>query len=206
MNNSAWLWAVAVTTAPRPQSTLKRALDSLADAGFADSLVVNDESRAGSWPTWLIALESIIRSSPDVHAYMIVQDDVVFCRKLRAYLEQTLWPSEGAALCSPYCPGAYRGKKRGWRRQNHGWGLVGALCWVIPPLSARRMLAELSGVASFNRIDAIVGRWAARAGLDCWYHTPSLAQHVGLRNSALGDNLVTDLRQAYDFIGEEAAP
>jgi len=68
------------------------------------------------------------------------------------------------------------------------------------------MLAELSGITSFSRVDAIVGRWASDVKLDCWYHTPSLAQHIGLKNSALGDNLVTDLREAYDFIGEEAIP
>jgi hypothetical protein len=67
------------------------------------------------------------------------------------------------------------------------------------------MLADLGGVESFRRVDAIVGRWAIEAGLDCWYHTPSLAQHIGLRNSALGDDSVNELREAHDFVGEDAS-
>ena len=206
MTGFIWRWAVAVTTAPRPRSTFKQTLASLAAAGFAEPMVVEDVSQAGSWPTWLAALHRLVEAHPEATAYMTVQDDVVFCRDLRCYLEGTLWPSEQSALCSPFCPGAYRRNSAGWHRENHGWHLVAAQCWVIPPATAKRMLAELSDVESFNRVDAIVGRWAVGASLDCWYHTPSLAQHIGLKNSALGDNLVTDLREAYDFIGEEATP
>jgi len=202
MTSDSWQWGVAVTTAPRPKPTLERSLKSLQAAGFASPLVVADGEGAGSWPTWLAALGQIVDTRPEATAYMVVQDDGVFCRGLRAYLEQTLWPSVTTALCSPYCPGAYR-RSVGWHPENHGWSLVGAQCWAIPPGAARRMLADLSGVASRSRVDAIVGRWAKAAGLDCWYHTPSLAQHAGLRNSALGDNLVNELRRAHDFLGEQ---
>lgn len=202
MATTDWQWAVAVTTAPRPQPTLERTLTSLAATGFPEPLLVSDATRAGSWPTWLAALKRLLEGRPDATAYLVVQDDVIFCRKLRSYLERTLWPSETAALCSPFCPAAYRRPTAGWHRENHGWYLVAAQCWAIPPATARRMVAELSRIDSFSRVDAIVGRWARDAGLDCWYHTPSLAQHLGLKNSALGDNSVTDLRQASDFVGE----
>lgn len=203
---SHWNWAVIVTTAPRPRSTLGLTLTSLAAAGFSEPIVSDDTSRAGSWQTWLAALRRLVDVAPDATAYLTVQDDVVFCRELRPYLERTLWPSDKTVLCSPFCPGAYQQASSGWHVENHGWHLVAAQCWAIPPIIARQMLTELSSVKSFSHVDAIVGRWATDNGLDCWYHTPSLAQHIGLRNSALGDNLVTGLREAYDFIGEEATP
>jgi hypothetical protein len=206
MISSTWRWAVAVTTAPRPRRTLDATLASLWAAGFPAQMIVEDQTKAGSWPTWLTALGRVVEADPDATAYMTVQDDVVFCRGLRAHLERTCWPSETTALCSAFCPGAYRRKSAGWHRENHGWYLVAAQCWAIPPAVARRMLVELHDIDSFSRVDAIVGRWAEAVGLDCWYHSPSLAQHTGLKNSALGDNLVTDLREAYDFIGEEATP
>lgn len=202
MNISDWKWAVAVTTAPRPQSTLERTLASCAATGFPEPLLVRDTTNAGSWPTWFSALKQLLEAHPDATAYLIIQDDVLFCRNLRSYLEQTVWPSETTALCSPFCPAAYQNPVPGWHRENHGWSLVAALCWAIPPAAARRMVAELSSIHSFRQVDAIVGRWAQAAGLDCWYHTPSLAQHIGLKNSALGDNSVNDLRQAGDFVGE----
>jgi len=204
--SSDWRWGVAVTTAPRPRSTLEYTLASLREAGFVNPLIVRDETRAGPFPTWLSAIRQLIEACPSATAYLTVQDDVLFCEHLRTYLERSLWPSENTALCSPFCPGAYRREETGWHQENHGWGLVGAQCWAIPAEICRRMLRELSSIDSFKRLDAIVGRWALEEGLDCWYHTPSLAQHIGLANSALGDNLVTDLREAYDFVGEGNKP
>jgi len=203
MDKTGWSWAVGVTTAPRPCATLDRTLVSLAATGFPTPIVVSDTTKTGSWPTWFAALQRLLTTHPGAIGYLIVQDDVVFCRNLRSYLERTLWPSETTALCSPFCPASYRRKDAGWHRENHGWNLVAAQCWAIPPATARKMVTELAGIASFSRVDAIVGRWAQSAGLDCWYHTPSLAQHVGLQNSALGDNIVSDLREAADFVGEE---
>ncbi len=68
------------------------------------------------------------------------------------------------------------------------------------------MLCDLGRVRANRRIDARVGQWARAAGRTVWYHTPSLVQHLGSGNSALGDPAVNDLRRAVDFIGEESTP
>lgn len=201
-------WATIVLTAPRPQPTLRRTLASLAGAGWEKVLVVRDEPPRGHFRAWLAALASGVECRPDAEAYFVVEDDVVFCKGLRACLEGRLWPAdpESLALCSAFTPEAYRQPQPGWHRQQRKHFLVASQAWILPPGSARLLLADLSGIESAHNADWMVGQWADRVGRSVWYHTPSLAQHVGLGNSALGDNLISDLRVAGDFIGEDAAP
>jgi hypothetical protein len=198
-------WAVGITTAPRPTPTLPRTQASLARAGWPEAHIFCDEDQRGAWPTWLAGLGQLVRQHPRAEAYLMVQDDAVFCRQLRQYLETALWPADDVALCSPYCPTPYRAAGRGWHRQDRGWYLVGAVCWALAAEAARRVVRELAEVRSASRIDAHVGRWAARSGCSVWYHTPSLVQHVGNGNSALGDEADNALRRAADFIGEDAS-
>jgi len=199
-------WAVAVTTAPRPEPTLRQTLASLGSAGWPNCEVVADTTRAGSWPTWTRALGKLLEQQAGADAYMTVQDDAVFCRGLREYLDANLWPAGDVALCSPYCPTPYRSRIGGWHAEDRGWYLVGAVCWVIPPAAARSIIAELGNMQARSRIDARIGRWAQQNGRSVWYHSPSLVQHVGSGNSALGDPLVISLRRAADFIGQHKRP
>ena len=197
-------WAVGMTTAPRPRSTLQRAVTSLGRAGFAEVEIFDDVDCRGAWPNWLRTVRQLLRRRCDV--LLVCQDDIVCCRGLREYLDRRLWPDAAAALCSPYCPGPYRQRSPGWRRQCRGWGLVGALCWAIPRGAAEAMLCDLGNVQARSRIDARVGQWAAQTNDTVWYHTPSLVQHLGCGNSALGDRLESHLRRAADFIGEDRTP
>ena len=199
-------WAVGLTTAPRPEPTLKRTMASLQRAGWGKVSVFDDTHRQGAWPNWLRAVRALLLEHRGADALLVCQDDAVFCRGLQAYLERTLWPDDQVALCSPYCPSPYRGKTAGWHPENRGWYLVGALCWAIPRDTAEAILRSLGHVEARSRIDARVGHWARQTGRSVWYHTPSLVQHIGNGNSALGDKLVNSLRTARDFIGEEAVP
>ena len=203
-------WAVGITTAPRPVSTLKGTLASLERAGFADVRVFDDAGRRGAWPNWLVAVRTLLQQQGEADALLLCQDDAAFCRGLREYLDRTLWPSSehrpGVALCSPYCPGPYRRKQHGWHQQRRGWYLVGALCWAVPRRAAQAILQDLGSIEARSRIDARVGRWASETGRAVWYHSPSLVQHVGNGNSALGDRLGGELRRATDFVGEDATP
>jgi len=187
-------------------------LASLRRAGWSDCLVSGDPLQTGQFPAWLRALDLAMRRIPKADAYFIAEDDAVFCRGLRQYLERSLWPDKTGrlALCSPYTPGVYRVERRGWNTQQRGFHLVAAVSWVLPSETARRVLEDLSPLlqtADARRgADYLVGDWAERTGRSVWYHTPSLAQHIGLRNSALGDDNVGPMREADDFIGEEATP
>ena len=195
-------WAVGLTTAPRPQPSLDRTLAGLRVAGWSDVRVFDDVEGIGAWQNWIGGLRSLIQYRPDAQAYLMVQDDALFCRNLRAYLEETLWPATGTALCSPYCPTPYRQPTSGWHEEKHGWYLVGAVCWAIPPGTARQIVRQLGAIEAERQIDARIGQWALFSGRSVWYHTPSLVQHVGCGNSALGDPLTISLRLAEDFVGE----
>lgn len=199
-------WTVAVTTAPRPVPTLEATLAGLARAGWQDIEVIADTGRAGAWATWLKALGKSLARRPAPDALLLCQDDAAFCRGLRDYLERTLWPNPQAALCSPYCPAVYRGPQRGWHREDRGWQLIGAVCWAIPRAAAEAMFEALRRQKAEKHVDARVGRWAEQTRRSVWYHTPSLVQHIADANSTLGYAAQPDLRQAADFIGEDAAP
>jgi len=185
---------------------LGRTLAGLARTGWPECWVIEDRDGQGAWRTWIDGLRELIAGNPACDAVLMVQDDARFCAGLRDYLERTLWPAREVALCSPYCPAPYQRAGAGWHEVRQGWYLVGAVCWAIHPQVARRIIEEMEGVTARQRIDAHVGQWAEKAGKSVWYHTPSLVQHVGLGNSALGDPSVDPMRAAADFIGEEAQP
>ena len=203
-------FSTVVLTAPRPEPMLGRTLKSLEAAGFNAVGVHDDTAPSGHFRAYMAALRYAVQRNTDAEAYFIIEDDVVFCRGLREYLASTLWPSpvEGIALCSPYCPAAYRQRRRGWdaRQSRRGHYLAGSQAWIFPSQAARAILAEVAPRSSTHNADWEIGRWAKATGRRVWYHTPSLAQHEGIRNSALGDNAVTELRHAADFIGEDATP
>ena len=115
-------WAVAVTTALRPRSTLRRTMASLRRAGWARHCTFRDAHRRGAWRNWIETLSKLLRRHPHADAYMISQDDVVFCRGLRDYLQRALWPAqrESVALCSLFTPAAYQAPVPGWHMQRRG--------------------------------------------------------------------------------------
>ncbi len=202
--------ATVVLTAPRPKPTLHRTLDSLEAAGFPGVKAWNDATASGHFRAWMSALAWIVARRPGAEAYFVVEDDTVFCRGLHQYLRRTLWPgpAEKIALCSPYCPEAYRQVKPGWDdgQSQRGFYLAGSQAWIFPPRAARAILAELAPLHTTRNADWEIGKWAGATGRKVWYHTPSLAQHEGLGNSALGDDTISTIRRAADFIGEQADP
>ena len=206
--------ATVVLTSERPQETLTRTLASLHAAGWPPDQgagggigIYDDRQQSGHFAAYMAALDHAVQRDPRADAYFIVEDDVVFCGGLRAYLQRTLWPGAGEeiALCSPYAPEAYRQDAQGWdHTQSHrGHYLAGSQAWIFPPLAAWAILAEVAPLRTVHNADWEIGKWAAATGQRIWYHTPSLAQHIGIGNSALGDDQATTIRIAADFVGED---
>lgn len=223
-------WAVGITAAPRPgPPTLPRTLESLSKAGFPAPIVFaepntptegaqgmayvsRNPTRLGAWHNFLHALRVLVDRHPTAAALVVAQDDVMVCQGLQDYLKATLWPGpvDRVAMVSPYTAGPNRAACRGWNLRLDGFYAVGALFCVFPVEAARRLLTDLSekfpNVPSEKRIDAKIGRWAAHRNLSIWRHTPSLGQHIGNGNSALGDPLKSSLRMAADFPGQQFVP
>jgi hypothetical protein len=199
------LWAVGVTTAPRERPTLKRTLESLADAGweeprlFAESMEFPLElalrlpisprgERMGAFPNWFLGLSELILRAPKADAYFMCQDDVLFARGLRRYLEEQLWPAERLGVVSVYSAGSQSSRgPDGFHVDDRGWDVEGALGLIFPNSAARAFVGD-PGVLKhrqrgpdrgMHHIDAVVGAWCARSGLPFYLHAPSLAQHIG---------------------------
>jgi hypothetical protein len=221
-------WAVGVTTAPREHPTLERTIRSLAAAGwklpriFAEPGVelpdncehlplTRRDAPLGGWPNWLLALSELVLREPHADAYFMVQDDVVFCRHVRTYLERILWPAEKLGLVSVYCPAVYVRRTRGFHSVEAGWNLISALTCVFPSAAARSLLGHaralnhrrLGPYGGVKSIDAVVGRWAKDCEFPAFFHTPSLAQHTGDTSTVWPKATNEGQRHAKDFVGED---
>ncbi|MGI9239490.1 MAG: hypothetical protein ACR2RV_01740 [Verrucomicrobiales bacterium] len=223
-------WSAAVTTAPRDQPTLAESLASLADAGWPEAHVFAepdsslpadlDESRLtqrrqklGAWPNWLLSLNEMVLRDPDADAYLLCQDDVLYCRGLREYLEQTLWPTERVGVVSLHTASHQdRGDTDGFYATGFGWGAWGAQAYVFPNASARALLRNHEVVNHRQRgprdglcnVDSVVGRWSLNSKLDYYLHSPSLTQHIGEASTLWEKADTSGRRRAATFVGAES--
>jgi hypothetical protein len=225
-------WSVAVTTAPRRESTLEWCLESVIRAGwelphlYLDGLVrVPDryghlpvtwrERPVGAWPNWYLALMEMIQRDPKADAYLLLQDDAVLFDRvdLREYLETVLWPGDRPGIVSLFCSQAYNRTQPGWHALAEPW-VWGALAFVFPRELAIEFVIDPAVVShrwtgirdGRVQIDVLVGRWAASRGCPVWYPNPSLAQHVGNTSSLWQDARAAGLRKADWFAGDLEAP
>jgi hypothetical protein len=168
----------------------------------------------GPFPNWYLALAELVMREPKVDPYFLCQDDVVFCRGLRAYLEERLWPAPKVGVVSLYRPSHFTSDKvKGFHVADRGWATWGALAYIFPNPSAHRFLCDprvvnhrRGGPADGMRnIDSLVGWWCRDVKLPYYVHTPSLAQHIGATSTIwkTGTSGATGKRRADEFPGEE---
>lgn len=112
-------WFVAVTSAPRRDSTLHACVASLRACGwepivFAEpgTPIVSDDieyiwnkNRYGVWYNWLNACKTALKSGAQF--IMTVQDDAYFHPDSKTYAESILWPDPRAGFLSLYTPSHY---------------------------------------------------------------------------------------------------
>lgn len=222
-------WAVGVTTSPRKEPTIDICLDSLARAGWERPRLFVDEGtrladhqlalpvtyrqeKVGAWPNFYLALQELLLRQPDADAYLLVQDDAVFCDRenLREYLESCLWPGENVAAVSLYCPEPYTRRQSGWHHIGGKW-IWGALALVFPNEAARRFVVDhhvfdhrWSGRRKHAQIDVVVGDWALREGLAVYYPVPSVVQHIGQTSTIWPAGRASGERRADLFLGDMA--
>jgi hypothetical protein len=112
-------WAVAITTAPRKESTLEACVDSLRVCGWepiafaepgaeaiADVHTVWNERRMGTWHNWIRSARWCLENT-QAEWIMTVQDDSLFHPDSKKFSEAAMWPSEDAGFLSLYTPKHY---------------------------------------------------------------------------------------------------
>lgn len=119
-------WAVGVTTAPRPQPTLKACVDSLLANNWHPTVyaepgsdlsgiavpVHQNEQKLGVLHNWLSMVRDLLRRYPDARWIITCQDDAALTVNVRRYIEQAGIPDDAGAV-SLYTSAKYtKGKKR----------------------------------------------------------------------------------------------
>ena len=219
-------WAVGVTTAPRRLPTLQRCLQSLQSCGweevhlFVDGQVVIPDTfenlsatihnpPAGAWRNYYLTVVELLRRYPHADAIMVVQDDALWPAHspVREYLEAIHWPVEGRFIISPYCCKDYTAETPGWHVFDETW-LYGAVAFIFSRQSAEDFIADPMVIERCRHdkaggIDEVIGRWAQQRGIDVFFTTPSLVQHIGDVSTLWETSRAVGLRRATRFIGDE---
>ena len=222
-------WSVAITTAPRRQSTLQQCVDSLLACGWSQPKVFVDgtveipesmpvtvrksrEVSIGAWPAWRNALETLVRDAEhgeNADVLMIVQDDTLFpyVKDLREYVDQLIWPQDGPCLLSLYTSADDTVQENLWQAYRERWSL-GALTVAMSLNTAQLMLEsirrdELEILEGTAGIDTRIGYWAERNNVPLWHPSPSLVQHVGQVSAIWAHSRAVGLRRAGRFIADE---
>lgn len=233
-------WMVGVTTVPqRRTSLLPRTLVSLQRAGFKEYRLFVDgcspelytsyknefncqvtlrDTPVGVVGNWILSFYELYHRNSKADRYLMVQDDVLFVRNLRAYLEQSLFPQKGYAnlyTMSRLNEAVIQGKPAGWYQGalcNPGqpWQVGrSAMALVFTNEGATTLLKQESLVMkpkaaaleiAQRAIDGGIANAMNTAGWREYIHNPSLVQHLGLR-STLNPPAVHPL--ALTFPGED---
>lgn len=230
-------WMIGVTTVPSRRTTLlPKTLVSMREVGFGQPhLFVDDEPDPGSylWKSfgldvtghhpklgtvgnWVTALWTLWVMDPHADRYALFQDDVVFCKGLREYLDAAPWVEKtylnlysseyNEVLVAKAKPGTWMESyvlNSGGRVQpelavgpaTERWQCgKGALAIVFDGGGVMQMLGS-KWVAGKPRdkdyprskLDGMIVNAMNQAGWKELIHAPSLCQHVG-QESSMGND------------------
>lgn len=188
--------------------------------------VVHRPKRYGDWTNWATALYELLLSNPDTDYFLMCEDDAVVCHGCKAYLEYTIPQLGEFGSISLYTPSIYSRKRfRGFHNELQGhrtWSTVTVIMsrdkviqfFSDPQVQLHRFENTFDKPDGYWRCektdpknslkDAVIGRWASSIGLPIYYHTPSLAEHIG-NHSTLTDreSTIDNGRRSRDFVGLE---
>jgi hypothetical protein len=161
-------------------------------APIPDVVVHRNEIRLGAIGNWKCCLAWLVEHTAAAYL-MVFEDDVEFCRGARDAWVSSLGELREVGYWSFYTPRRDRGlvsAKLGWVASNRGRDTWGTQAMCFPRSSAGRLL-EYGPLHAEDQLrgptDAIVAQCFLEARLPCYYHNPSLAEHLG-QVSAVGHN------------------
>ena len=198
--------AIGLTTAPRKHPTLEHTLRSLRRGGFSQQIELFAEpgslpadwayqgvalhpqaDRMGCFRNWLHAANWLLRETK-ASFLLICEDDVEFCRAACEVALQGLQTLSSIGYVSLYTPinnieeARVDEKKQGWYALNLGKECWGSLAYAFE----RDVLQSIVSRADHTMEKGTDGRVSAiveSLNLNCWYHLPSLAKHIGMEST-----------------------
>jgi hypothetical protein len=230
-------WAIGVTTVPqRRKDLLPKTIASMKQANFTDPwLFVDGEADTLSYPSefrlntvcrfpkiltaghWVLSLYELYIRHPAMERYAIFQDDVVFCKNVRTYLDalpfqpKTYWNLYTAPSNEVFLGERHQGNPPVGFHPSNQLG-KGALALVfdregVQTLLATRSLSNRPANTNLNTfaIDGgIQEALVVQNGYKELVHYPSLCQHTGYGKTTMGyvPNK-TNHRPSASFPGEE---
>jgi len=208
-------WAVGVTTVlERIDTVFPRTMHSLCDGGFCvNRLFIDGVKEAQGYEqwgvevtcrypniathgNWLLGLYELSIRYPHVTHYAMFQDDLICCKNLREYLEQSNKPDLGYFNLYTFPTNQQRAKgKKGWFESNQrGLGAVGLVfsskaveVLLTHPHMFNRPKCLRKGKRSTDggrkRVDGGIVETFTNNGWKEICHNPSLIQHTGVKSS-----------------------
>lgn len=219
--------AIGISSAQRMVNYVDRTVASLAVAGWDDvtifaepespasGTVVRRPKQYGDWTNWYCGLFELVQTHHDADYFAMFEDDVVVCKNVRKYVEGILPHLGNFASLSLYTPGIYsRPSPRLLHNECRQEETVSTLTVIFPASSVLSFLAYNVGHRSSGRVffgkdrsntgkDIVLGLWAFHENLPIYYHSPSLAQHIGLESTLPVELNREEKRFATDFVGED---
>jgi hypothetical protein len=202
--------AIGMITCHRPNVDVHDAIAQLRWGGFDEPLhlfcepgtpslrplpgviVHRNETRLGVLGNWSHCLAWLLDHTTADHL-LVCEDDVAYARGARTAWEKSLSEIDRVGYWSLYTPRRDQGlvgDRQGWVGSNRGRDAWGTQAMCFPRESAEIVLkyGPLHAEDQFHGpTDAIVAQCFVDAGLPCYYHNPSLADHLG-RVSSVGHN------------------
>ena len=178
----------------------------------------------GDWTNWAVALYELLLSEPDTDYFLMTEDDVVVNRFSKIYLEWSLPQLPYLGSASIYTPNKYNKKSRGFHNCCVGWDTWSTVTVIMPRESVINFFSDdkvqrhrFEDIFSQEKVawgvdcdtknsikDAVIGQWAYKNRLCMYYHTPALAEHIGVHSTlSQGKATKENDRKSCDFIGEE---
>lgn len=211
-------WSVGLMLAPRKGAIyVNKTIESCYKAGWSDITVfaepnspptpsskrVQRPSKFGNWLNFKQSLTDMFNQNQNKKYYMLIEDDVVFAKNVRQFLDCVLWP-ENTGVCSVYCPSHYETFERaGWN--NHaGLTTWGAVTMIFSNESLQSFISYYNNNTwhSDQMCDNAVGKWCMYTNKNAYFFSPALAQHVGVKSS-LSAKKYHSKRYSTLFVGEE---
>ena len=206
-------WVVGILHGPREENYLNRTWKSLEDAGWENPIIFSDgveydwskqtrrDEPLGAFGNFCCALMELFMRCPRDGNILLIQDDVVFCRNTREYLESIVFPTH-ASHAKIYIPSIAEDelrktrdldeKARGFHELRGPVSSYGAQAYVFTHQQAMALLLSYpllyhrhNNSRGHKNIDGAVYRTTANRNKHEYVHVPSLCQHIG-QTSSLG--------------------